>query len=173
MAIRDGLLALLRLGPRHGYQLKSEFETATGRVWPLNVGQVYTTLDRLQRDGLVDSAERDGGQREYRLTTDGRDALDDWWESSTADIPPPRDELILKILIAIDVDPTTALEVITSERTALFERLQTHRRTQRTTTKRGSLAEILALDALITRMEADLRWLDMCEQRVQAKGNGS
>jgi DNA-binding PadR family transcriptional regulator len=173
MAIRDGLLALLRLGPRHGYQLKSEFESATGRVWPLNVGQVYTTLDRLQRDGLVDSAERDGGQREYRLTTDGRDALEEWWESSTADTPPPRDELMLKVLIAIDVDSKAALEVITSERTALFERLQQHRRAQRATTKRGSLAEVLALDALVTRMEADLRWLDMCEQRVQAKGNGS
>ena len=47
MAVREGLLALLANGPRHGYQLKTGFESATGGMWPLNVGQVYTTLERL------------------------------------------------------------------------------------------------------------------------------
>ena len=70
MAVREGLLALLDDGPAYGYQLKSEFETATGGVWPLNVGQVYSTLDRLVRDGLVTAGERDG-QRSYRLAAPG------------------------------------------------------------------------------------------------------
>ena len=74
MAVREGLLALLDEGPRHGYQLKTEFEAATGGVWPLNVGQVYTTLDRLERDGLVAVAD-ENGQKSYELTAAGREEL--------------------------------------------------------------------------------------------------
>jgi DNA-binding PadR family transcriptional regulator len=170
MGVRDGLLALLDRGPRHGYQLKAEFEAATARVWPLNVGQVYTTLDRLQRDHLVDAAERDGGQKEYRLTADGREALGAWWDATVADEPPPRDELLLKVLVAIDLDPAHALDVITTQRTALFERLQQRRRAQRTAAREGLSAELVA-EALVTRAEADLRWLDACEQRLRSKGD--
>ena len=87
MAVREGLLALLIEGPRHGYQLKSEFEAATGGVWPLNVGQVYTTLDRLERDGLVDH-DGDEARKSYRLTREGEHALGAWWEAVGADDPP-------------------------------------------------------------------------------------
>jgi len=167
MSVRDGLLALLHRGPRHGYQLKSEFEAATGKVWPLNVGQVYTTLDRLERDGLVVMAERDGGQKEFSLTADGREALGRWWDAQAADAPPPRDELLLKVLVAIEVDPARAVDVITSQRTALFERLQGFRRATRTN---GDLAASLVAEALIARAEADLRWLDSCEDRLRAEG---
>ena len=62
MPVREGLLALLADGPRNGYQLKVDFEAATGGVWPLNFGQVYTTLDRLARDGLVSRAEPNGDE---------------------------------------------------------------------------------------------------------------
>ena len=56
MSIRHGLLALLAQEPMYGAQLRSEFESRTGGTWPLNVGQVYTTLSRLERDGLVEAA---------------------------------------------------------------------------------------------------------------------
>src|SRR3982751_5358138 len=103
MAVREGLLALLEEGPRHGYQLKSEFESATGGVWPLNVGQVYTTLDRLERDGLVAQATSatGGAQKRYELPAAGREELSAWWSLVPADEPPPRDELMLKVLFAI------------------------------------------------------------------------
>ena len=72
MSIRQGLLALLEQGPMYGYQLRAEFEARTGATWPLNVGQVYTTLGRLERDGLVEPAGDDGdGHAVYRIT-DGR-----------------------------------------------------------------------------------------------------
>jgi len=171
MGVRDGLMALLARGPRHGYQLKTEFETATGKVWPLNVGQVYTTLERLQRDGLVDAAERDGGQREFSLTAEGREALGEWWEANPAEDAPPRDELMLKVLLAVDVNPEHAIDVITQQRTTLFERLQQYRRTQRAAarTANGSLAAALVAEALVARAEADLRWLDNCEQRLRSR----
>src|SRR5436190_1039780 len=134
MAIREGLLALLDEGPRHGYQLKTDFEAITGGVWPLNVGQVYNTLDRLERDGLVtangEQARAAGGpQRTYRLTASGREELGSWWTATPpTNDPPPRDELVLKVLMAIAVGQEHALRVITRQRTALHGMLQQARR---------------------------------------------
>jgi DNA-binding PadR family transcriptional regulator len=167
MAVREGLLALLNEGPRHGYQLKTEFEQATGGVWPLNVGQVYTTLERLERDGLVDTAE-DGGQKTYRITVDGLAALGAWWEAVPFDDPPPRDELMLKVLMGIERGREHALTVLTRQRSALLAMLQARRRDAKAAAVGGgeALASQLVLDALMVRAEADLRWLDLCEQRL-------
>ncbi|MEM1335974.1 MAG: helix-turn-helix transcriptional regulator [Actinomycetota bacterium] len=179
MAVKHGLLALLSEGPRHGYQLKTDFESVTGGVWPLNVGQVYTTLDRLARDGLVDVDEAVGedgaAQKRYSITVDGLGELGDWWEVVPADEPPPRDELMLKMLMAIEQGPDHALAVLTRQRTALTALLRRRRqeRTRVAGTESGAgpiggehLAAILVTDALIVRAEADLRWLDVCESRI-------
>jgi DNA-binding PadR family transcriptional regulator len=169
MAVREGLLALLNEGPRHGYQLKTDFEEATGGVWPLNVGQVYTTLERLERDGLVDTAE-DGGQKTYRITVDGLAALGAWWEAVPIDDPPPRDELMLKVLMGIERGREHALKVLTRQRTALLAMLQARRRDAKAVVGGGdALASRLVLDALMVRAEADLRWLDLCERRLTSK----
>jgi Transcriptional regulator PadR-like family len=168
MAVREGLMALLAEEPRYGYQLKTAFESATGGVWTLNVGQVYTTLDRLHRDGLVD-VDASGEQKRYSLTPGGRAALGDWWKAVPVEDPPPRDELQLKVLLAIDQGPEHALEVITRQRTALTGLLQQHRRDHRPDHRPGDalpLAEALVADALAVRAEADLRWLDLCESRI-------
>jgi len=169
MAVREGLLALLDERPRHGYQLKTEFEHATGGVWPLNVGQVYTTLERLERDGLVAVAGGDG-QKTYELTLAGREALGAWWETVPVDDPPPRDELMLKVLMAIEHGPDHALAVVTRHRTALLALLQLRRRERRNDDAgRDDLASALVADALVVRAEADLRWLDLCESRLTRK----
>jgi DNA-binding PadR family transcriptional regulator len=168
MAVREGLLALLDDGRRHGYQLKTEFEHVTGGVWPLNVGQVYTTLERLERDGLVTVAE-DNGQKSYELTAAGREELGAWWETVPVDDPPPRDELMLKMLMAIDHGPEHALDVLTRHRTALLALLQLRRRHGRSSAAgHDDLAATLVADALVVRAEADLRWLDLCESRLIA-----
>ena len=172
MAVREGLLALLDDGRRHGYQLKTEFEQATGGVWPLNVGQVYTTLERLERDGLVAVAE-DNGQKSYELTAAGREELGAWWQAVPVDDPPPRDELMLKMLMAIEHGPEHALAVITRHRTALLALLQLRRRERRDdATRPDDLAAALVADALVVRAEADLRWLDLCESRLTAAPEG-
>lgn len=176
MAVREGLLALLDEGPRHGYQLKTSFESATGGVWPLNVGQVYTTLDRLERDGFVSATPEEsrggaggGPQRLYALTAAGREELGAWWHAVPRADPPPRDELMLKVLMAIERGREHALGVITSHRTALQVLMQHARREQRS--RRGpasheGLAAALVADAVAVRAEADLRWLDLCEARI-------
>jgi DNA-binding PadR family transcriptional regulator len=164
MAVREGLMALLAGESRYGYQLKTAFESATGGVWTLNVGQVYTTLDRLHRDGLVD-VDATGEQKRYSLTPGGRAALGDWWKAVPVEDPPPRDELQLKVLLAIDRGPEHALPVLTRQRTALTRLLQQHRRDHRPGDA-VPLAEALVADALAVRAEADLRWLDLCESRI-------
>lgn len=166
MAVRESLLALLRQGPNGGYQLKIGFEAATGGIWRLNVGQVYTTLDRLARDGAVEADEQDGN-RSYRITDDGMAELGAWWETTPADEPPQRDELMLKVLLASLQGKEHAQEVIDVQRAAVTSLLQDHTRRMRAAAKRSpSLQQRLVADALIMRAEADLRWLDRCEQRL-------
>lgn len=176
MSVKHGLLALLQDEPHYGYQLKTEFESATGGVWPLNVGQVYTTLDRLERDGFVSMEVGDDDQKLYAITAKGVGELGAWWQAAPVDEPPPRDELMLKVLMAIEHDAEHALTVLTRQRSALTSLLQQRRR-ERTPDQRptaGSpptpeaLAAWLVTDALIVRAEADLRWLDVCEARLSA-----
>jgi DNA-binding PadR family transcriptional regulator len=176
-------LALLHEGPRYGYQLKTEFEAATGGVWPLNVGQVYTTLDRLERDGLVQVRSGAGAvqeapaQKTYSITVDGAAALGAWWEAVPTDDPPPRDELMLKVLMAVEQGSAHALHVITRQRSVLLSMLQAKRRERRSADDRDTLASRLVTEALVARAEADLRWLDLCEAQLQhtntSTNNGS
>jgi DNA-binding PadR family transcriptional regulator len=172
MSVREGLLALLADRPRNGHQLKLEFEATTGAVWPLNVGQVYTTLERLERDGLVAralSADDSGTQKHYELTAAGREELAAWWSLVPTDDPPPRDELMLKVLFAIGEGTEHALAVITTHRTALLSVLQQRRREQRAVAPDPDLATEMVQDALVVRAEADLRWLDLCEARLSGR----
>ena len=168
------MLSLLQPGPRYGYQLKTEFESMTGGVWKLNVGQVYTTLDRLERDGFVTveliDDDQQKAQKQYHLTAAGHAELGAWWQAVPADEPPPRDELMLKVLMAIGAGHERAIEVITRQRSALFALLQRHRRQPAAATDDPvAFADRLVVDALIVRAEADLRWLDLCEHRLAAQ----
>src|SRR5438477_793400 len=108
MSVRHALLALLSEGPKYGLQLRQEFEADTGEVWPLNVGQVYTTLQRLERDGLVESddAAEAGPQKGFRITVDGEQELAEWLRTPPDLSAPPRDELVIKVLVAMRVPGT-------------------------------------------------------------------
>jgi DNA-binding PadR family transcriptional regulator len=121
MSVRHALLALLAEGPKYGLQLREEFEARTGEVWPLNVGQVYTTLQRLERDGLVesDAAAQDGPQKTFRITVGGETELARWLRTPPDMSAPPRDELVMKVLVAMHVPGTDVPEVIQVHRRGL------------------------------------------------------
>ncbi|MDQ2677354.1 MAG: PadR family transcriptional regulator [Actinomycetota bacterium] len=179
MSIRNGLLALLADGPEYGFALKKQFEERTAELWPLNVGQVYTTLGRLVRDGLVDEVAAtgdsksesggDAGQREYRLTERGRDELAEWIRSPRPRDVPDRDELVIKIVLAEGLDGVDLLDIVDEQRAVSTEALQRLTR-QKAAIDPTDIGRVLALDAVILQVEAELRWLDLCEARVLAAG---
>jgi len=168
MSIKHSLLALLEQGPRYGYQLRAEFETRTGSTWPLNVGQVYTTLDRLQRDGLVEDAGTDDeGHELYRITDTGRSEVTAWFATPVARTQPPRDELAIKLALAVGVPGVDVGAVIQQQRSATMSALQDYARLKRQQGESGDLAWGLVLDSLVFAAEAEIRWLDHCEARLR------
>ena len=169
MSVRLGLLALLDEQPRHGYQLHAQFKERTGDTWPLNIGQVYTTLARLERDGLVEAAgDDDEGRQAYSLTDDGRAELDRWFATPVARADRPRDELAIKLAVAFSVSAIDVRKVLQTQRAATLRDLQELTRQKRALAD-GDLAYALALDSLIFQAEAEVRWLDSCEERLTKK----
>ncbi|MFC9327206.1 PadR family transcriptional regulator [Kitasatospora sp. NPDC057015] len=178
MSIRHGLLALLDQGPRYGYQLRAEFEARTGATWPLNVGQVYTTLGRLERDGLVVPAgEDEEGHQFYAVTDEGRAELRNWFDTPVSRTNPPRDELAIKLAMAVTVPGVDVPAVVQSQRRHSIKALQDYTRLKgralagesapQAGRQEGSdLAWLLVLDQLIFQAEAEVRWLDHCETRL-------
>lgn len=170
MTVRAGLLALLASAPKYGYQLRGEFEADTAGVWSLNVGQVYTTLDRLERDGCVVAGPADTeGRKLYHLTDAGRGELITWFAEPVGESAPPRDELLIKVLLATKTPGVDAVEVLDVERQSLHDVLRRHRRARQKLNGDGDLTADLLLDALIARVESSLRWLDVVEDRLRRR----
>ncbi|HEX5543380.1 MAG TPA: PadR family transcriptional regulator [Micromonospora sp.] len=164
MSIRHGLLALLERGPMYGYQLRAAFEESTGGTWPLNIGQVYSTLARLERDDLVRSLpEHDGGQRPYEITDTGRAELTVWFATPVSRTDRPRDELAIKLALALTTPGVDVRAVLQTQRTATMRSLQEFTRLKTGPDRPGDLAWRLVLDAMIFQAEAEARWLDHCE----------
>lgn len=168
MSVRNSLLAILAEQPSHGYGLKSSFEKTTGGAWPLNVGQVYSTLARLERDGLVESdGEQPGPRQNWKITPAGRDALSDWYRAPVDDAP-SRDELAIKILLAVAADEVDVTEILQRQRVATMQRLQRYT-AHKTRADESELPWLLLLDSLILRAEAEIKWLDLCEERLRRR----
>jgi DNA-binding PadR family transcriptional regulator len=164
MSIKHGLLALLERGPMYGYQLRAAFEESTGGSWPLNIGQVYTTLSRLERDDLVRPLpENDGGQRPYEITDAGRAELALWFATPVREGDRPRDELAIKLALALTTPGVDLRGVLQTQRGATMLALQEYTRLKSGATKPADLAWRLVLDAMLFRAEAEIRWLDHCE----------
>lgn len=170
MSVRHGLLALLGPEPMYGYQLRAEFESRTGATWPLNVGQVYTTLSRLERDGLVEGAGQDDeGHSVYRITPAGRNEVRSWFATPVSRATPPRDELAIKLAMAVTVRGVDVQAVVQGQRTATVRALQDYTRLKAAAAEpahAGDLAWQLVLESLIFDAEAEVRWLDHCEARL-------
>ena len=188
MSIRQAMLAILEQGPMYGYQLRAEFEQRTGETWPLNIGQVYTTLTRLERDGLVevvghggaDESDRNGQPDHagsdrhvsYRATEAGRSEVSEWFTTPVPRSQPPRDELAIKLAIAVTLPGVDVGTIIQRQRSATIAALQDYTRLKRSGRAASpqapeDLAWSLVLDSLVFDAEAEVRWLDHCEARLR------
>lgn len=180
MSVRQSLLAILNQGPCYGYQLRSEFERRTGSTWPLNVGQIYNTLDRLERDGLVEktelseeksdaSAEPANSQIYYRITDAGSTEVAGWLGSPVERSAATRDELAVKLAIAVTLPGVDITRVIQVQRTATLRNLQELTKTKNASGDPESseeLALLLVVDSMIFQGEAEVHWLDHSEARL-------
>ena len=170
MSVRHALLALLSEGPKYGLQLREEFEARTGEVWPLNVGQVYTTLQRLERDGLVAALDgeesEEGPQKAFKITPAGVGELGDWLRVPPDLSAPPRDELVMKILIAAQVPGTDVHEVIQAHRTYLIQLMQEWTRLKEDDDG-SDVAFALVVDSELFRLDSVVRWLDAADGRLR------
>ncbi|GIE82532.1 PadR family transcriptional regulator [Actinoplanes philippinensis] len=168
MSIRHTLLALLSEGPKYGLQLRQEFEARTGEVWPLNVGQVYTTLQRLERDGLVESEGGGSGgkpQNAFAITPAGADELTAWLLTPPDVVPPPRDELVMKVLVAMRVPGVDLPQLLQAHRRHLVQAMQEYTRLKADLTD-AEVELALVVDSELFRIEAIIRWLDIADARL-------
>ena len=172
MSIRHSLLALLVEGDAYGNQLRTTFEERTGGTWPLNIGQVYQTLDRLVRDGLATQADGSGADPPpqartlYALTPAGRAEVDRWFVEPVSRIPAPRDELSIKLALGLGLPGVDVDAVLDAQRAATMRTLQGLTAMRREQVAQDPAAArrpwMLVLDRLIFDIEAELRWLDHC-----------
>jgi DNA-binding PadR family transcriptional regulator len=167
MSVPHALLALLSEGPKYGLRLQSEFEARTGEVWPLNVGQVYTTLQRLERDGLVQSdGDGERSQKRYRITGTGAQELSGWLRTPPELVPPPRDELVIKVLVALQIPGIDVHEIVQVHRRHVIEVMQRYTRIKAEAAE-DDVPLALVADAELFRLEAIVRWLDAADVRLK------
>lgn len=171
MTVRSAILGLLAQQPRHGYELRAAFEALVGgdEMWEVKPAQIYTTLSRLEEAGMVqqDCVDQDGGpeKRVYSLTPSGHAELAEWFNSGVA-AEHHRDEFFVKLMVSLYSDEVDPYQIIRAQRGRLYQDLHalTHRRNG--VDARRELAQIFLLDKSIMHLEADLRWLDLLEARL-------
>lgn len=168
---------MLEQQQRYGFELREEFERSTGSTWPLNIGQVYTTLDRLERDGLVSDLGTDElGHRYYAITEAGRAEVATWFSTPVAPSTPPRNELAIKLALALGTPRVDVAAVIQTQRLSTIHTMQGYVRSRREADKANKAEDFswrLVLESLIYSAEAELKWLDHCEAKMQTMAKPS
>jgi DNA-binding PadR family transcriptional regulator len=172
MSVRYAILGLLAQKPRHGYELRAAFEAVVGGDvnWEVKPAQIYTTLDRLEEAGLVqlssDLGEGDEpARRIYAVTKTGKAALHDWFGSGVAP-EHQRDEFFIKLMVGISSRGADPARLIQTQRAYLYQELHAVTTLRESYDPQTEIAQILLLDKTIMHLEADLRWLDIAEQRL-------
>jgi DNA-binding PadR family transcriptional regulator len=169
MSVPHALLALVSEGPKYGLQLQNEFQVRTGAIWPLNAGQVYTTLQRLERDGLLEAdGEGERSQKRYRITPAGAEELEGWLRTPPELVPPPRDELVIKVLVALQIPGIDLGRILQVHRRHVIEAMQRYTRIKADAAE-DDIPLALVADAELFRLEAIVRWLDAADVRLKQR----
>lgn len=167
VSVPMALLALLDEGPRYGYQLRTEFQERTGGTWPLNVGQVYTTLGRLVRDRMAQVEADHVGEdtRLYRVTSEGHLRVAGWFASPVPREVAPREELAIKLALALNSPGVDVRDVIQRQRSETLRALLAITRIKRSIPA-DDIARRIVVESQITQAEAEARWLDLSESML-------
>ena len=172
MSVRNALLGLLAQRPRHGYELHAAFEAVVGgeQNWDVKPAQIYTTLARLEEGGLVveEAVEQGSGpeKRIYAITDEGKVSLAAWFASGV-ELEHQRDEFFVKLMLSLATGEIEPRKVIQTQRNKLYQDLHALTAQRNKTDVKKALAQVLLLDKASMHLEADLRWLDMVEARIE------
>jgi DNA-binding PadR family transcriptional regulator len=168
--VRLPLLALLARGPAHGYELKQALEKLLGSAYPQpNVGQIYVTLNRLQKSGLIEGEDvaqsTRPNKRIYRLTGAGREALDGWFEEPT-DEPRVRDEFFMKLALAPETGAADPIALINKQRRHYLNAMRDLSKLAAAEDRDNRIAQLLIEGAML-HLQADLDWLERCQEELE------
>jgi DNA-binding PadR family transcriptional regulator len=169
MSLKYGILGLLAEQPLHAYAVKTQFQDLLGGSWEVNIGQVYTTLQRLERDGLVTPADRRGdrGKFPYRLTETGRKALETWLAEPESEPQQLREEIYLKLLLAARVANGDLPTLLARQRRVYLQRLKDLAVLEEQARSQGRDDLVLLYQGALLHTEADLKWVDACAQATK------
>jgi DNA-binding PadR family transcriptional regulator len=167
VSVRFGILGLVRERPRRGYDLLLDFLALAGgsESWDVKPAQIYATLTRLEAAGLVHASGGEGESRVWGITESGSAELDAWLDSPTPG-PRPGDEFFVKLMLRLRLGAGEPRELLKLQRASLLRELHEVQSRRQGRSAESELAHILLLDQAAMRLEADLRWIDMVEARL-------
>lgn len=168
MSLKFGILGLLAEEPMHGYEVKARFEEMLGRTWEVNIGQVYSTLQRLERDNLVEAAgERgDRGRLAYQLTANGRQLLAQWLAEPEAEPQQLHDDLFVKLMLIRRLANGNLEGLIARQRRVYLQRLRDLSDLERRARAEQRPDLLLLIKGAVIHTEADIKWLDACLEEM-------
>jgi DNA-binding PadR family transcriptional regulator len=174
MSLRLAMLGLLAEEPLHGYEVKTRFERLLGGTWEVNIGQVYTTLQRLERDGLIEAsgARGDRNKLAYRATPAGREAFLDWLEHPDGEPQLLREGVYLRLLLARRLGDGSADALLTAQRRVYLQRLRDLAALEERAARDGRDDLVLLFRGATFHAEADLRWIDACLEETRRERGG-
>ncbi|HSK46760.1 MAG TPA: PadR family transcriptional regulator [Coriobacteriia bacterium] len=170
MSVKHGILAVLNRRSMHGYDLRRDLEDELGSAWAINYGQIYTTLERMVRDGLVVQSEtvvtaEAPDRKLYTITPAGRTELHRWFLASEDDADTGRDELHAKIMLGLTGDVDVE-QVIQAQRKGQLRRIGLLTERKERLDPELDFGALLQADLEIAKSEAVLKWLDLAEKRI-------
>jgi DNA-binding PadR family transcriptional regulator len=170
MSLRYGILGLLTQEPLHGYEIKSRFETLLGGAWEVNIGQVYSTLQRLEHDGLIEAVgERgDRGKLAYQVTAYGRRQLEQWLTEPETGPQSLRETLFVKLLLLRRLAKGHVDTLLTRQRRVYLQRLRDLAELERRAQQEGRNDVVLLIKGAVIHTEADIKWIDVLLEEIDS-----
>ncbi len=162
MSLKYGVMGLLAEEPLHGYEVKNRFEPMLSGTWEVNIGQIYTTLQRLERDGLVRpvGARGDRGKLLYELSSDGRKALDEWLAQPDSGPQQLHEDIYVKLLLATRLANGDLAQLLGRQKRAYLQRLRDLNRLEERARRDGRTDLARLVRGALLHTEADLKWVD-------------
>jgi len=173
MSLKYGVLGLLKGEPLHGYEVKNRFEAMLGGTWDVNIGQIYTTLQRLERDGLVRpvGARGDRGKQSYKLSAAGQQALDQWLAEPDSGPQQLHEEIYVKLLLATRIANGDLKGMLARQKRAYLQRLRDLNRLEEGARRDGRIDLARLVRGALLHTEADLKWMDeLSSERFGTEG---